>query len=92
MVGVTVLLMGMAGSGIVYWRGMRAPELSNDASMAGYDRAARRQVGILYGKFGEMVEDFSNDLKQPGTQAIILALVSASIATGCFYFARLLEK
>jgi len=28
-------------------------------------------------------------LKQPGTQAIIIAAFSVIIASGCFYFARL---
>jgi len=92
MVGVIVFLLGMGSSAIVYWRGMHAPDLSNDASMVGYDRAERRQIGVLYGKFGEMAQDLSNDLKQPGTQAIIIALVSASITSGCFYFARLWEE
>ena len=87
-----VLLLGIASAGIVYWLGTRAPALTDDASMVGYDRTARRQIGVLYGKFGEMVEDLSNDLKQPGTQAIIIALFSASITSGCFYFARLFDN
>jgi hypothetical protein len=46
---------------------------------------------ILYGKSGELIEDWSNDLKQPGTQAIIIVVVSVIIASGCFYFVRLLD-
>jgi hypothetical protein len=30
-------------------------------------------------------------LKQPGTQAILIALFSILLAAGCFYFARLLD-
>jgi hypothetical protein len=49
-------------------------------------------MGTLYGKQGELIEDWSNDLKQPGTQAIIIAAISVIIASGCFYFARLSEN
>jgi len=90
-VGVIILLMGIVGAGIVYWLGTRAPDVSGDLSMVGYNRPAERQMEILYGKSGELIEDWSNDLKQPGTQAIIIAVVSAIVASGCFYFARLLD-
>jgi len=91
-IGVIVLALGIAGSGIVYWLGTRSPDVSDDLSMAGYDRAAERQMEILYGKQGELIEDWSNDLKQPGTQAIIIVVAAALIAGGCFYFARLLDS
>ena len=59
--------------------------------MTGYDKPAERQMGILYGKQGELIEDWSNDLKQPGTQAIIITLAAVLVAGCCFYFARLLD-
>jgi hypothetical protein len=31
-----VLLLGMAGAGVVYWVGTRSADLSDDASMLGY--------------------------------------------------------
>ena len=43
--------------------------------MAGYDKPVERQMGILYGKQGEFIEDWTNDLKRPGTQAIIIISV-----------------
>jgi hypothetical protein len=90
--GVIVLLLGIAGAGLVYWLGMHSADLSDDPSMLGYDRAETQQMGTLYGKQGELIEDWSNDLKQPGTQAIIIAAISVIIASGCFYFARLSEN
>jgi len=87
--GIIILSLGIAGAGIVYWLGTRSPDLSDDLSMTGYDKPVERQMGILYGKQGELIEDWSNDLKQPGTQAVIIAVISAIIASGCFYFARL---
>jgi hypothetical protein len=89
--GVSVLLLGIAGAGVVYWLGTRSAELSDDPSMLEYDRAESQQMGILYGKSGELIEEWSNELKQPSTQAILIAAASAIIASGCIYFARLLE-
>ena len=91
-IGVAILLLGIAGAGIVYWLGTRAADLSDDPSMAGFNRSEERQMAILYGKSGEMIEDWSDDLKQPGTQAFIIAVFSVIIASGCFYFARLSDE
>jgi len=88
-IGVVVLLAGITGAGIVYWLGTRSPDLSGDISLIGYDKPQELQMEKLYGKSGEMIEDWSNDLKQPGTQAIIIVVAAALIAGGCFYFARL---
>ncbi len=46
-------------------------------------------MGVLYGKMGVLILEWSDDLKQPGTQAVIIVAVSILIAAGCFYFARL---
>jgi hypothetical protein len=89
--GLIVLLLGIAGAGVVYWIGIRQSDLSDDPSMLGFDRAETQQMEILYGRSGELIEEWSNDLKQPGTQAIIIAAASVIVAFGCFYFARLLE-
>jgi hypothetical protein len=89
--GFSVLALGICGAVIIYWLGTRSPDSSDDISMAGYNRPAERQMEILYGKQGELIENWSNDLKQPGTQAIIIVVAAALIAGGCFYFARLLD-
>ncbi|MGA2030257.1 MAG: hypothetical protein ABSG87_09320 [Verrucomicrobiota bacterium] len=89
MSGIIVLALGIVSAGIVYWMGTRSADLNDDPAMLGYDRDETQQMGILYGKSGELIEDWSNDLKQPGTQAIIITAVSVIIASGCFYFARL---
>lgn len=92
MVGVMVLALGITGAGVVYWLGTRSPEASDDVSMLGYNKAQTRQMGMLYGKMGTVIEQWYDDLKQPGTQATLIAAVSALIATGCFYFARLSDN
>lgn len=86
-----MLLLGLVAAGLVYWLEMRSADLMDDRAMLGYNRAAHRQMGQLFGKMGNLVDDWSEDLKQPGTQAILIVLGSAVAAAGCFYFARLLE-
>src|ERR1035438_8606091 len=76
MAGVIVLVLGIAGAGVVYWLGTRSPDASDDLSMVGYNRAETRQMGLLYGKQGLLIEEWSEDLKQPGTQAIIIVIFS----------------
>ena len=88
-IGVVVLLLGIGSACLVYWMGTRSPDLSDDLSMVGYNRAESRQMGQLFGKMGLLIEDWTNDLKQPSTQAILIATTSILIAFGCFYFARL---
>ena len=90
-IGIIVLLLGIGGAGVVYWLGTHAPDVSGDLSMVGYNRARTRQMGMLYGKMGPVIEEWFDDLKQPGTQAEIIITVSILIAAGCFYFARLLH-
>jgi len=89
MAGVIVLALGIAGAGLVYWLGTRSPDVSDDLSMVGYNKAQTRQMEQLYGKSGLLIDEWFDDLKQPGTQATIIVAVSALIAGGCFYFARL---
>ena len=57
--------------------------------MVGFNKAESRQMGMLYGKMGLLIEDWINELKRPGTQATLIASASILIAFGCFYFARL---
>lgn len=91
LIGVAVLALGIVGAGILYWLRTRSPDLSDDPSMQGFNRAEQRQMGQLYGKQGLLIEQWSDDLKQPGTQAVIITVFSTLITAGCFYFARLLD-
>jgi hypothetical protein len=91
-IGAVVLLLGLGGAGLVYWRGTRSPNVSDDISMVGFNRARQRQMGQLYGKMGLLIEEWVDDLKQPGTQAAIIAALSTLTVAGCFYFARFSDK
>ncbi|HKW28475.1 MAG TPA: hypothetical protein VJT54_04005 [Verrucomicrobiae bacterium] len=87
--GAVVLLLGLAGAGAVYWVRTHTGEPTEDELLAGNTRAEVHQMGVLYGKMGLITQELSDDLKQPGTQACIIAIISILIAAVCFYFARL---
>lgn len=89
--GIIVLLLGLGGGGTVFLLGARSPDFSDDPAMAGYDRAEDRQMGVLYGKQGELVDMLVNDLRQPDIQAGLIGAVAVIIAAAFFYFARLLD-
>jgi len=88
-IGSVVLVLGLLSAGAVYWIGTHAGEPTEDELLAGNARVESHQMGLLYGRMGLLTQELSDDLKQPGTQALIIATVSILIATGCFYFARL---
>jgi hypothetical protein len=88
-IGVVVLVLGLCSAGAVYWIRTHPGEPTEDELLAGNARAESRQMEILYGKMGLLTQELSDDLKQPGTEAFIIATISILIATGCFYFARL---
>ena len=90
--GLMVLVLGIGGAGLLYWRGTRAQDLSDNPSMLGYDRAADRQTEMLYGRQGLLIDELTDYLKQPGTQAVILLVASGIIAAGCFRFAKILTR
>jgi len=89
-IGVVVLALGIVSAGVIYWT--RSTDLSDDISMLGYDKPATQQMEKLYGKWGDLTDDLSNGLKQPGTQAIIIVAVTAIVVWCCFYFARLHDE
>jgi hypothetical protein len=90
--GIMVLVLGIVGAGLIYWLGKRTQDLSDDPSMLGYDRAADRQTEMLYGRQGLLIDDLTDRLKQPGTQALILLVTSGIISAVCFRFARVLAR
>jgi hypothetical protein len=91
-VGVIVLLLGLGAAGAVYEIRTHARAPTEDELLAGNARAEAHQMGVLYGKMGLLTQELSDDLKQPGTQAGIIAAVSILVAAGCFYVARLSDE
>jgi hypothetical protein len=89
--GVIVFALGIIVAGSWYWARTRSPDLSDDAAMLQFSKPQRRQMGLLYGPMGNLIEDLSADAKRPGVQAIVIAGVSAAIAGVCFLFGRPVE-
>ena len=87
-IGVIVWVLGISSACILYWLRSRSEDWADDPALVGYSAPAERQMGVLYGKMGLLIDDLCDDLKRPGTQALILAGGSTIFAAGCFYFAR----
>jgi len=90
--GWLVLALGVGGAWLLYWLRTRAPDVLDDPSMSGFDRAQTRQMGELYGTMGLLTKQFLDAIRQPGTQSQILAAAAILVALGCFHFARLLGR
>jgi hypothetical protein len=86
--GIIILAIGVVIAGVVYELGQRAADTDLDPSMIGYDKQQNAQMERMYGKSGELMEDLSNSLKQPGTQAGIILAVSIVASLICFRFAK----
>jgi hypothetical protein len=91
LVAIIVLVAGVISAGVVYWLETRSPDLRNNPAMLGFNRAETRQMEQLYGKQGELIEQWTDDLRQPETQAGIIVAAAVIFAAGCLYFARLFE-
>jgi hypothetical protein len=89
LIGAVVLLLGLTAAAGVYEIRTYTREPTEDELLAGNAKAESRQVEILYGKMGLLTHELSEDLKQPGTQACLIATVSILTAAGFFYVARL---
>ena len=87
-----VLVLGIFGADLVYWLGTHSPDISDDPQMLGNEKAESRQAEILYGKQAGLVKEWTDDLKRPGTQAIIIVISAVLVAGGCLYFASLVES
>ncbi|HEU5395986.1 MAG TPA: hypothetical protein VFV81_02375 [Verrucomicrobiae bacterium] len=89
--GTVVLVAGIAAAALLYWVRTRSPDPGGDLSMLGFDKPQRRQMELLYGKSGALMHEWLNDLKQPGTQAVLILVITLLIAAILFYFGRLLD-
>ena len=86
--GAVVLALGLLGASLICWRGSRSPDFSEDPSLVGFRRAQTRQMGVLFGKSGQMSDDLIESLKRPGVQAGLIAGVCGLIALSCFFLGR----
>jgi predicted TIM-barrel enzyme len=92
LIGIIVLVLGLSIAGLVYWRGTRSADARVEQYEQAQARAESRQMQMLYGTSGGLMEDFLNALKRPGNQALIIAAITGLIAGGCFYLGRPLPE
>jgi hypothetical protein len=91
LIAVLILVLGIGGAGLLYWRSTRADEWSSDPAMLGYDRAQTQETDILYGKQGELFASLLHALKQPRTQASITLIAAILVSVSYFKIARLCD-
>lgn len=90
-IGTLVLLFGIAGACLFYLIEGRPAGPTMDELLPGYERARTRQIGILMGPTGVMLMEWQDALERPGTQAILIAGVSALFASYFFRAAWVLD-
>jgi uncharacterized protein YjeT (DUF2065 family) len=87
-IGLIVLIAGLCGTGLVYWIGNR-PE---DPALADYRqaeaRAETRQMEMLYGTSGDVMQKLVTAMKKPRNQALAIIGLTALISGACFYLGR----
>ena len=88
LIGIIVLILGLGSAGIVYWHGTRAEDPRLEQYEQAQARAESRQMQMLYGTSGGLMEDLMNALKRPGNQAVLIIVISGLVAGGCFYLGR----
>ena len=84
--GIIILAIGLVSGGLLYW--LRTQNSNLDQLRESQAHAESRQMELLYGRSGGLTSDFSNLLKQRGTQALLIFVSSAVIAAGCFYLGQ----
>ena len=89
-IGIGIFVAGIVLAGILYFG--RKPDVPEDASTVGFYKASSRQMGVMYGQFGVMVDELAADLKRPNVQAGIVMVIATLAAIVCFYVARLVER
>jgi hypothetical protein len=91
-IGMVILVVAVVASGLVYWLGTRAENAGVDQYQDAVARSQSRQMQMLYGTSGGIVNDISNGLKHPGNQALLILAIGGIIAAGCFYLGRPLHE
>jgi hypothetical protein len=92
LIGIIALVVGLVTAGLVYWLGTRAENARLDQYQDAVTRSESRQMQMLYGTSGGIVDDILNGLKRPGNQALLILAAGGIIAAGCFYLGRPLPE
>ena len=87
--GAFVLILGLAGAGLVY--ALRKPPEDLPDSLgdpAGFKKSAR-ELETVFGKTGSFSYALTRDLEDPMIQAVIIAVGTVILAGGFFWAAEM---
>jgi hypothetical protein len=91
-IGSGVLVLGVTGAYLFYRATAQSAAPTMDELLPGYSERRARQNGILMGSFVVWLLESADELKEPGTQALIIAAVSVLVALCCFRVAWLMDR
>jgi hypothetical protein len=92
MAGSIVLIAGLAGAGLFYWKFARSRPPTIDDLLPGYSQKQARQNEILMGGMVVTILGWLDALKDPTAEAMLIAGGSVLVAFICFRVASLLEQ
>lgn len=91
-IGMIILFAGLGVAGWVLWAAPALPKLPDDFQDEQTSRKAERAVEMNFGKSGLFAGELADDLKDPGTQALLIAIASILVAGGCFYIGHVQDR
>lgn len=91
-IGAVVLALGIVGAGLVYSLEKPPMDVSDILPTAHDSKVVARNIEVNTGKAGVFMLDLMDALQVPGTQALIIAVVSILAASACFYIAHLSDN
>ena len=91
-IGSGVLVLGLTGAYVFYLVRSQSLAPTLDDLLPGYSERRARQTGILMGGFVVSLLQGFDKLKEPDTQALIIAAVSVLVALCCFRVAWLMDR
>jgi hypothetical protein len=91
-IGSGVLVLGLTAAYLFYRARSQSLGPTMDDLLPGYSERRARQTGILMGGFVVSLLQGADKLKEPATQALIIAGVSVLVALCCFRVAWLMDR
>jgi hypothetical protein len=91
-IGSGVLVLGLTAAYVFYRARSQSLAPTMDELLPGYSERRARQTGILMGGFVVSLLQGAEHVKEPVTQAWIIAGASVLVALCCFRIARLMDR
>jgi hypothetical protein len=91
-IGSGVLVLGLTAAYVFYRARSQSLAPTMDDLLPGYSERRARQNGILMGAFVVSLLQAAEQLKDPATQAWIIAGMSVLVALCCFRIAWLMDR